>query len=62
MLQPHSVLPNRFIGLDIRRDYFVALGVDATLQPVLGPQTVSNLDLDAWIARCLTYPQIFCVP
>ena len=53
-MQPHCVPPNRFIGLDIHRDYFVAVGVDAALQPVFGPQTVSNRELDAWIARCLT--------
>ena len=54
MSQPSAVPPQRFIGLDIHRDYFVAVGVDARLEPVFGPQTVSNLELDAWIARCLT--------
>ncbi len=54
MSQLNAVPPQRFIGLDIHRDYFVAVGVDARLEPVFGPQTVSNLELDAWIARCLT--------
>ena len=53
MLEPNSS-PNRFIGLDIHRDYFVAVGVDVHLQPVYGPQSVPNSELDAWIERCLT--------
>jgi transposase len=53
MRQPNAV-PNRYIGLDIHRDYFVAVGVDAHLQPVYGPHSVPNQELDAWIQRCLT--------
>ena len=53
MQQPNA-LPTRFIGLDIHRDYFVAVGVDAKLQPVFGPQTVLNHELEGWIERCLT--------
>jgi transposase len=45
--------PNRFIGLDIHKAYFVAVGVDAHKQVVLGPQTVPNHQLDAWIAKYL---------
>ena len=32
----------------------MAVGVDARLEPVFGPQTILNPELDAWIARCLT--------
>lgn len=45
--------PNRFIGLDIHKAYFVAVGVDAQKQVVFGPQTVPNHQLDAWVAKFL---------
>ncbi|RPJ38550.1 MAG: IS110 family transposase, partial [Chloroflexi bacterium] len=45
--------PTRFIGLDIHKAYFVAVGVDAQKQVVFGPQTVSNHLLDAWVAKFL---------
>ena len=45
--------PNRFIGLDIHKAYFVAVGVDAQKQVVFGPQTVQNHQLDAWAAKYL---------
>jgi transposase len=53
MLEPNAV-PTRYIGLDIHRDYFVAVGVDVHLQSIFGPQTVPNQDLEAWIERCLS--------
>jgi transposase len=43
----------RFIGLDIHKDYFVAVGVDAQKDVVLGPSTVQNHQLDAWVEKYL---------
>jgi transposase len=45
--------PTRFIGLDIHKAYFVAVGVDAQKQVIFGPQTVPNHQLDAWAAKYL---------
>ena len=45
--------PNRFIGLDIHKAYFVAIGVDAQKQVVFGPQTVPNHQLDVWAEKFL---------
>jgi hypothetical protein len=36
----------RWIGLDIHKSYFVAVGVDAEKQPVFGPQRVMNEQLE----------------
>jgi len=46
--------PTRFFGLDIHKEYFVAVGVNAQREVVFGPQRVSNYQLDDWILRCLT--------
>jgi transposase len=46
--------PNRYIGLDIHKEYFVAVGVNEKLEAIFGPQRVSNYQLDDWILRCLT--------
>jgi transposase len=46
--------PTRFFGLDIHKEYFVAVGVDAQREVVFGPQKVSNHQLDEWISRVLT--------
>ena len=46
--------PNRHIGLDIHKEYFVAVGVNEKLETVFGPQRVSNYQLEDWIIRCLT--------
>jgi hypothetical protein len=46
--------PNRYIGLDIHKEYFVVVGVNEKLETVFGPQRVSNYQLDDWILRCLT--------
>ena len=43
----------RFIGLDIHKHYLVAVGVDADLNPTLGPQRVEFLNLEPWMARTL---------
>jgi transposase len=46
--------PTRFIGLDIHKAYFVAIGVTAAQEQVFGPQRVENHQLDRWIAAHLT--------
>lgn len=43
----------RFIGLDIHKAYFVAVGVDAQKQVVFGPQTVPNHQLETWVEKYL---------
>ncbi|NJC97238.1 MAG: IS110 family transposase [Anaerolineae bacterium] len=46
--------PKRFFGLDIHKEYFVAVGVNAQREIVFGPQRVSNYQLEGWIERGLT--------
>jgi transposase len=46
--------PSRFIGLDIHKAYFVAIGVNAAQEQVFGPQRVDNWRLDTWIREHLT--------
>ncbi len=46
--------PTRFFGLDIHKEYFVAVGVDAQREVVFGPQRVSNYQLDSWVSRVIT--------
>ena len=46
--------PKRFIGLDIHKEYFVAVGVNPQREVIFGPQKVSNYQLDNWITRYLT--------
>lgn len=46
-----DVIPRRFIGLDIHKNYFVAIGVNPEKEPILGPQRVPNARLEAWVAR-----------
>jgi len=46
--------PTRFFGLDIHKEYFVAVGVNLQREVVFGPQRVSNYQLDEWVARVLT--------
>ena len=50
-----SEQPNiqRWIGLDIHKAYFVAVGVNAEKQTVLGPQKIPNEQLEPWIAKYL---------
>lgn len=47
--------PSRFIGLDVHKHYLVAYGVDAELNPVLGPRRVPLMDLDHWREHSLTH-------
>jgi transposase len=46
--------PTRFFGLDIHKEYFVAVGVNPQREIVFGPQRVSNYQLDEWASRVLT--------
>ena len=46
--------PTRFFGLDIHKEYFVAVGVNRAREVVFGPQRVSNYQLDDWAGRVLT--------
>ena len=43
----------RWIGLDIHKAYFVAVGVDAQKRTVLGPHKIPNEQLEDWIAKHL---------
>jgi transposase len=49
-----GTVSTRFIGLDVHKNYFVAVGVNAERQVVFGPQRVDNHQLDGWITRYLT--------
>lgn len=53
-MQKYSTTPQRFIGLDIHKHYFVAAGVNARQETVLVPQRVDNANLAAWLQRTLT--------
>ena len=46
--------PTRFFGLDIHKEYFVAVAVNQERSIVFGPQRVSNYQLDDWAKRVLT--------
>ncbi len=45
---PKSADIRRWIGLDIHKSYFVAVGVDAEKQPVFGPHKIMNDQLEEW--------------
>jgi transposase len=51
MTEPSNI--QRWIGLDIHKAYFVAVGVDAQKQTVFGPQKISNEQLESWSAKYL---------
>jgi transposase len=44
---------SRFIALDIHKEYFVALGVNAKHETVYGPQRVANHELENWVGKVL---------
>ncbi|MCC7360560.1 MAG: IS110 family transposase [Anaerolineales bacterium] len=44
----------RFVGLDIHRDYFVATAVDHELRVVYGPRRATWEQFERWIAETLT--------
>ncbi len=47
-------VPSRFIGLDCHKHYLVAIGVDAELNQVFGPQRVPLARLDRWARQHLS--------
>jgi len=47
-------VPKRFIGLDVHKHYLIAIGVDADLHQVLGPQRVQLQQLESWMDKTLT--------
>lgn len=46
--------PTRYFGLDIHKEYFVAVAVNRDLETVFGPQRVMNHQLEDWAGRVLT--------
>ncbi|MDH5508258.1 MAG: IS110 family transposase [Anaerolineae bacterium] len=50
----NATTPVRFIGLDIHKHYFVATGINAQQEVVLGPQRVPNSRMQAFIQKRLT--------
>jgi len=44
----------RFIGLDIHKEYFVAVGVNAQREVIFVPQKVSVYQLENWAENHLT--------
>jgi len=46
--------PTRFFGLDVHKEYFVAVGSTHSAKLSFGPQRVSNYQLDDWVCRVLT--------
>jgi transposase len=53
MLQIDST-PTRFIGLDIHKKYFVAVGVDSQQKTVLGPHEAPMRQIERWAKKNLT--------
>jgi len=43
----------RWIGLDIHKAYFVAVGVNAEKRTIFGPQKIPNDQLETWISKHL---------
>jgi len=50
---PEQPVIQRWIGLDIHKAYFVAVGVNAEKCTILGPHKISNEHLEDWIAKHL---------
>jgi len=51
---PFDSTPNRFIGLDIHKEYLVAIGVNQNQKQVFGPHHVPIPRLESWIQKHLT--------
>ena len=49
-----QTVPKRFVGLDIHKKYFVAIGVDSKLNQVLGPYEAPMRHLGKWAKKNLT--------
>jgi hypothetical protein len=52
-MSPTNTIPKRYIGLDIHKHYFVAVGLTADLETVLGPQRVQMNRLEQWANKHL---------
>ena len=50
---PEQCIIQRWIGLDIHKAYFVAVGVNAEKSTVFGPHKIPNEQLENWIAKHL---------
>jgi len=50
---PEQLIIQRWIGLDIHKAYFVAVGVNAEKCTVFGPHKIPNEQLENWIAKHL---------
>jgi transposase len=50
---PEQRLILRWIGLDIHKAYFVAVGVNAEKRTIFGPYKIPNEQLEEWIAKHL---------
>ena len=50
---PEQPLIQRWIGLDIHKAYFVAVGVNAEKRAIFGPHKIPNEQLEDWIAKHL---------
>ncbi|HEY5158646.1 MAG TPA: IS110 family transposase [Anaerolineales bacterium] len=50
---PEQLIIQRWIGLDIHKAYFVAVGVNAEKSTVFGPHKIPNEQLEDWIAKHL---------
>jgi transposase len=46
--------PTRFIGLDVHKEYFVAIGANQQREIVFGPRRLSVYQLENWILQHLT--------
>ncbi len=53
-MSPSNPIPDRFIALDIHKQYFVAVGVDATQEQVFGPQRLLMESLERWAKQSTT--------
>jgi len=47
-MSPPNTTPERYIGLDIHKHYFVAVGVNSQQEQVFGPQRIPMHALEAW--------------
>lgn len=54
-MSSNKPLPSRFIGLDVHKHYLIAIGVNAELNQVLGPQRVQLSRLEMWMRKTLTH-------
>jgi transposase len=54
MISSEKPVPKRYIGLDVHKHYLIAIGVDADLNQVYGPQRVQFEHLESWMVKSLT--------